>query len=90
MFEEIIGEDYDGEKKIEMIIPIDSTRLTVPEDPNQAWMRQYREDPFFRSLVNMRARRSGGFINDRGFRHICNRGDKTGVTYAFWLTRTDK
>ena len=88
MFEEVIGQDYDGEKMIETAIPM--TELTVLEDPNRVWMQRFKKDDFFRTLIIMRARRSGGFINDRGFRHICNSGDKTGVTYAFWLVRTEK
>lgn len=46
---------------------------------------------YYRYLTIMRARRTRSFINDRGFRHIKNNNDKTGVTYAFWLiTDTSK
>ena len=51
------------------------------------------KEDFYRRLVRMRARREmmlgGEFINDRGFRHIKNRDDFSGVTYAFWLITTD-
>ncbi len=43
---------------------------------------------FYRNLLMTMARRpSTGFINDGGPRHIKNRDDKTGVSYAFWLPR---
>ena len=42
---------------------------------------------FYNELVNLRANRHGGFINDRGFRHIKNYDDLSGFTYAFWLIR---
>lgn len=42
---------------------------------------------YYRYLTLMRARRTRSFINDRGFRHINNRKDKTGVTYAFWYVK---
>ena len=41
---------------------------------------------FYRKLVNIRAERINGFIISRGFRNVRQRGDKTGVTYAFWLS----
>ena len=42
----------------------------------------------YRNLTVMSAcRPSTGFINDGGPRHIKNRDDKIGVTYAFWLPR---
>ena len=52
---------------------------------------QLRNDKFYRALIRRRAKRQmwsgGGFINDRGFRHIKNHDDLSGVTYAFWLIR---
>ena len=39
---------------------------------------------FYSYLVQTRAGREGTFINDRGFRHMNNPDDKTGVTFAFW------
>ena len=42
---------------------------------------------FYKRLVRRRARREGCFINGRGFRHIKNLNDLSGVTYAFWLIR---
>ena len=41
----------------------------------------------YQALVTMRVKRHDGFINDRGFRHIKNREDYSGFTYAFWLIR---
>lgn len=52
---------------------------------------RHYDSRFYRCLVRKRARRQimlgGGFINDRGFRHIKNLNDFSGVTYAFWLIR---
>lgn len=52
---------------------------------------QLRTDKFYRALIRRRVKRQmwfgGGFINDRGFRHIKNYDDLSGVTYAFWLIR---
>ena len=45
---------------------------------------------YYNYLVQTRASREGSFITDRGFRHINNRGDRTGVTYAFWLKKDRK
>ena len=49
------------------------------------------DSEFYRQLVKRRAQRQimlgGGFINDKGFRHIKNLDDFSGVTYAFWLIR---
>ena len=84
MFEEVTGQNYDGKKMVETITPIE---LANWDDPNQIWAWYYQNDPFFRRLVNTRARRSGGFINDRGPRHVKNRYDRIGITFAFWLTR---
>lgn len=42
---------------------------------------------FLNHLILVRAGRTHTFIEDRGFRHINNANDKTGVTYAFWLIR---
>ena len=43
--------------------------------------------PFYLALVRLRVRHAywTSFINDRGFRHIKNEDDFSGVTYAFWL-----
>ncbi len=41
-------------------------------------------------MASMACRPSTGFINDGGPRHIKNRDDKIGVTYAFWLPRDQK
>ena len=74
MFEEAIGSLYDK---------------TI------AAMQEYdvRQSRFYRALVARRAKRAiwygGGFINDRGFRHIKNHDDLSGVTYAFWLIRKE-
>ena len=45
------------------------------------------QNAFYKRLVSMRAKREGTFINDRGRRHVKNRHDKVGVTYAFWLEK---
>ena len=72
MFEEVIGSLYDK-------------TMTV--------MSEYdvRQSRFYKALVARRAKRTicsgGGFINDRGFQHIKNHDDLSGVTYAFWLIR---
>ena len=42
---------------------------------------------YYNYLIQLRASRTRSFINDRGFRHINNRNDKTGVTYAFWYIK---
>jgi len=46
-----------------------------------------RQDKFYKRLISHRAKYNGGFINDRGYRHIKNRDDNIGSTYAFWLIR---
>lgn len=48
------------------------------------------QDAFYNRLVAMRAKREGTFINDRGRRHVKNRYDSIGVTYAFWLEKEPK
>ena len=46
---------------------------------------------FYWLLVCKRAGRlPRSFINDRGFRHINNKQDKIGWTYAFWLLKENK
>ena len=47
---------------------------------------------FYRRLIIRRAGRIHSFIDndERGFRHINNDWDKTGVTYAFWLLKENK
>ena len=42
---------------------------------------------FYYRLINRRAKRCNGFINDRGYRHIKNRNDQTGYSYAFWYIK---
>lgn len=44
----------------------------------------------FIHLIRKRAKQVRSFINDKGFRHINNRDDKTGVTYAFWMIPVKK
>ena len=45
-------------------------------------------EDFCRMLIIKRAARPpSSFINDRGFRHISNFGDKTGASYAYWKIR---
>lgn len=72
MFEEATGSMYD------------KTIFAPPE-------YDVTQSRFYRALVTKRARRAnwygGSFINDRGFRHIKNHDDLSGVTYAFWLIR---
>lgn len=48
------------------------------------------QSEYYKALMSMRTNRKDTFINDRGSRHIKNRNDKTGVTYAFWLDRDIK
>ena len=48
-------------------------------------MESKLEREFYKKLVCMRAKREGGLINDRGFRHIKNKRDISGFSYAFWL-----
>ena len=64
----------------------------MAENPLKKENRQKHYDSeFYRRLVRRRARREimlgDGLINDRGFRHIKNLNDLSGVTYAFWLIR---
>lgn len=47
MFEEVIGQDYDGENMVETVIPM--TGSTMLEDSNRVCMQR------FRSLIIMRA-----------------------------------
>ena len=61
------------------------------EQMNEQNRQAHYDSEFYRKLVRKRARRQimlgGGLINDRGFRHIKNLDDFSGVTYAFWLIR---
>lgn len=54
-------------------------------------IKEHYDSEFYRQLVRLRAKREimleGEFINDRGFRHIKNKDDFSGFTYAFWLIR---
>lgn len=45
------------------------------------------QSEYYKQLVAMRSKRQATFINDRGPRHVKNRRDKIGVSYAFWLKR---
>ena len=40
---------------------------------------------FHRKFVRLRAERINGFVFSRGYRKVRQRGDKTGVSFAFWV-----